>query len=127
MKDPGERQATESQTEDLERDFPGGPVVKTSPSTAGGAGLIPDWGAKIPHASRRPKTQNIKQKQYCNKFNEDFKNGPHQKNLKEKNAERWKAPCGQKKEDAGREGAFPGGQFGLGSAPPERPQGLTLS
>ena len=38
MKDPGERQATESQTEDLERDFPGGPVVKTSPSTAGGAG-----------------------------------------------------------------------------------------
>ena len=22
--------------------------------------------------------QNIKQKQYCNKFNKDFKNGPHQ-------------------------------------------------
>ena len=25
------------------------------------------------------KYQNIKQKQYCNKFNEDFKNGSHQK------------------------------------------------
>ena len=59
------------------RDFPG-PVVKTSSSNAGGAGLIPGQGAKIPHASR-PKNQNIKQKQYCNKFNKDFKNGPHQK------------------------------------------------
>ena len=59
-------------------DFPGSPVLKTSPSNAGGAGLIPGWGAKIPHASRT-KNQNIKQKQYCNKFNKDFKNGPHQK------------------------------------------------
>jgi len=24
-----------------------------------------------------PKIQNIKQKQYCNKFSNDFKNGPH--------------------------------------------------
>ena len=40
-------------------------------SNAGGAGLIPGRGAKIPHASR-PKNQNIKQKQNCNKFNEDF-------------------------------------------------------
>ena len=61
-----------------QRDFPGGPVVKTSPSNAGDAGLIPGWGAKIPHASW-PKNQNIEQKQYCNKFNKDFKNGPHQK------------------------------------------------
>ena len=30
------------------RDFPGGPVVKTSPSNAGGAGSIPGRGAKIP-------------------------------------------------------------------------------
>ena len=30
----------------------------------------------IPHASR-PKEQNIKQKEYCNKFNKDFKNGPY--------------------------------------------------
>ena len=33
-------------------DFPGGPVVKTSPSNAGGMG----WGAKISHASQ-PKNQ----------------------------------------------------------------------
>ena len=65
-------------------DFPGGPVVKTSPSKAGGAGSIPGRGAKIPHASW-PKKQNIKQKQYFNKFNKDLKNGPHQKkNLKKK-------------------------------------------
>ena len=59
-----------------ERDFPGGPVVKTSPSNADGAGSIPGQGAKIPHASQ-PKNQNIKRKQYCNKFNKDFKNHPH--------------------------------------------------
>ena len=62
----------------LQGDFSGGPVVRTSPSSAGGAGSIPSWGAKIPHASW-PKNQNIKQKQYCNKFNKDFKNGPYQK------------------------------------------------
>ena len=39
-------------------------------------GSIPNRGFKIPHASR-PKHQNMKQKQYCNKFNEVFKNGPH--------------------------------------------------
>ena len=61
-------------------DFPGSPVVKTLPSNAGGADSIPRRGAKIPHASR-PKNQNTEQKQYCNKFNKDFKNGPHQKNL----------------------------------------------
>ena len=61
------------------RDFPGGPVVKTSPSNAGSAGLIPGQGAKILHALR-PKNQNIKQKQYCNKFNKDLKkNAPHPK------------------------------------------------
>ena len=43
-----------------------------------GAGLIPDQGAKIPYASQ-PENGNIKQKQYYNKFNKDFKNGPHQK------------------------------------------------
>ena len=37
------------------RDFPGGPVVETSPSNAGGAGSIPGRGAKIPHASRPKK------------------------------------------------------------------------
>ena len=34
----------------LRRDFLGGPVVKTLPSDAGGLGLIPGWGTKIPHA-----------------------------------------------------------------------------
>ena len=45
---------------------------KTSPSKAGGLGLIPGQGTDIPHALR-PKNQNIKQKQYCNRFNKDFK------------------------------------------------------
>ena len=42
-------------------DFPGSPVVKTSPSNAGGVGSIPGQGAKIPHALQ-PNNQNIKQK-----------------------------------------------------------------
>ena len=37
------------------RDFPGGPVVETSPSSAGGVGSIPGQGARIPHASRPKK------------------------------------------------------------------------
>ena len=53
------------------RDLPGSPVVKTLPSKEGGTGYIPGRGVKIPHALR-PKTQNIKQKQYCNKFNKDL-------------------------------------------------------
>ena len=40
-------------------DFLGGLVVKTLPSNAGGVGLIPGKGAKIPHASWL-KNQNIK-------------------------------------------------------------------
>ena len=59
----------------LPGDFPGGPVVGTSLSSAGGVGSIPGQGAKIPHDSW-PKNQNVKQKQYCNKLNKDFKNGP---------------------------------------------------
>ena len=39
--------------------FPGGPVVKTSPSNAGGIGLIHGWGANIPYALG-PKNQNQK-------------------------------------------------------------------
>ena len=35
----------------MERDFPGGPEVKTSPSGAEGAGPIPGQVAKISHAS----------------------------------------------------------------------------
>ena len=33
----------------LYKDFPGGSVAKTPPSSAGGVGLIPGWGTKIPH------------------------------------------------------------------------------
>ena len=54
-------------------------MVTTSPSKAKGS--IPDHRAKIPHASQR-KYQNMKQKQYVNKFNEDLKNGPYQMNFK---------------------------------------------
>ena len=53
-------------------DFPSGLVVKTLPFNARVAGSIPGKGAKILHASW-PTNQNIKQKQYCNKFNKDFK------------------------------------------------------
>ena len=62
-------------------DFPGSPVVKTSKAfQCRGAGSIPGQQAKIPHASQ-PKNQNGKQKQYYNKFNKDFKNGPHRASL----------------------------------------------
>ena len=54
-------------------DFPGSPEVKTSPSNAGGVGSIPGRGAKIPHASRPKNQKHKKKKQYCNKFNKDFK------------------------------------------------------
>ena len=40
--------------------LPGGPVVKTMPSNARDAGLIPGQGAKILYASW-PKHQNVKQ------------------------------------------------------------------
>ena len=53
------------------------------PSNAGGAGSIPGRGAKVPHASQ-PKNQNIKQKQYCNKFHKDLKMVHIKKNLKKK-------------------------------------------
>ena len=45
-----------------------------------GVGLVPGQGAKILHVSW-PKNQNIKQKQYCKKFSQDFKND-HQKKKK---------------------------------------------
>ena len=57
-------------------DFPGGPVVKTSPSSTWSVGSMPGQGAEIPCALWS-ENQNIKQKQYCNQFNKDFKNGPH--------------------------------------------------
>jgi len=60
--------------------LPWGPVVRILPSNAEGLGSILGWGAKITHASW-PENLNIKQKQCCSKFNEDFKNGPHWKTV----------------------------------------------
>ena len=67
-------------------DLSGRPVVKTLPSSARGWGSIPAREAKVPHAEKlkHKKTQ----KQYCNRFNKDFKNGPSKKkdykNIKKK-------------------------------------------
>ena len=48
-------------------------MVKTLPFNARGAGSIPGHRTKIPHiyAAKKPKPK--KEKQYCNKFNKDFK------------------------------------------------------
>ena len=57
-------------------------MVKTLPSSAEGVGSIPGWTAKITHALQpKKKKQNMKQKQYCNKFNKDFENGPLKKKV----------------------------------------------
>ena len=58
-------------------------MVKTWFSNVVDVGSIPGQGAKIPHASW-PKIQNINQKQYCNKFNKDSKNGHIKKIFKKK-------------------------------------------
>ena len=62
-------------------DFSGGPAVKMLTSTARDTGLKPGQGAKTLHAlwQKKKKKKNIKQKQYCNKFNKVFKNGPYKK------------------------------------------------
>ena len=54
-------------------EFPGGPVVKNTRFNAGDMGLIPGWGTKISHASQA-RNQSMKQKQYCEKFNNNLKN-----------------------------------------------------
>ena len=51
-------------------------MAKSSPFNAGGVCSIPGWEAKILHGSWS-KNQNIKKKSYCDKFNKDFKSGPH--------------------------------------------------
>ena len=50
--------------------------LRLQASNARGVGSIPGQGATIPCA-QHPKNWNIKQKQHCDKFNKDFKNGPH--------------------------------------------------
>ena len=39
----------------------------------GDVGSTPGLEAKIPHASGKKKQANLEQKQYCNKFNKDFR------------------------------------------------------
>ena len=55
-------------------DFPDGPKVKTSPSIARGASSTPGQRSHMPQGQKTKTKQNIKQKQYCNKFrfNKDF-------------------------------------------------------
>ena len=50
------------------RDLPGDPGIKTVASNAGFESLIPGQEAEIPDVSW-PRSQNKKQKQYCNEFN----------------------------------------------------------
>ena len=50
------------------QNFPGCPMVKTPPSNVRGVGLNPGQGAEIPCALQS-RYQNIKHKQYCNRFN----------------------------------------------------------
>ena len=61
--------------------FLSGPVVKILPSPVAGMGSIPGRASKIP-STLWQKNQNIKQMQYCNIFNKDFKNSPHPKRKK---------------------------------------------
>ena len=73
-------------------------MVKTSPSTAGGVGSIPGWGAKIPQALQPKKSKHKKKKQYCDEFNKDFKHGPHQKYIFLKSA-MWYVELNPRKEE----------------------------
>ena len=57
-------------------------MVKTVPSNAGGGGCNPWWGAKISQALR-PKNQKYSRSNIVTNLI-DFKNVPHEKNLKKK-------------------------------------------
>ena len=46
------KQSLAKETKGQDRDFPGGPVVKTQPSNAGVVGSIPGQGTEISHAAR---------------------------------------------------------------------------
>ena len=58
-------------------DLPGGPMLKTSPSTAGSVASIRGQGAEIPTCLKAKTPEHKHLKQYCNRFNKDFKSGPH--------------------------------------------------
>ena len=56
-------------------------MVKTLPPKCRRCKCDPCQGAEtLP--TLWPENQNMKQEEYCNKFNKDFKNGPHQKKKK---------------------------------------------
>ena len=63
----------EEEVRDSRRDFPGSPVVKTSPFDSRVQVRFLVGGLRS--------LSNKKQKQYCNKFKKDFQNDPHQKYL----------------------------------------------
>ena len=60
-------------------DFPGGPVVRLCLPMQGlwVRSLVEELRSHMPHN----KNTKHKAEAYCNKFNKDFKNGPHQKKL----------------------------------------------
>ena len=98
------------------KDFSGGPAVKTSPPNAGGSSSNPVQGPKILHAlgAKRKQQTNMKQKQYCNKFNKVFKNGPHKQQqqpeqIKNKQTKKKTAP---KPQSVGRSCNHPKAQLG---------------
>ena len=70
------------------QDFPGGGVVRTLPFNAGGAGLMPDWRSKIPHASQQQTNKQTKKKPKTRNRNnivtnsiKTLRNDPLQNNL----------------------------------------------
>ena len=67
----------------MNNNFPGGAGVKTSPSNAGVH--VQSLVRELDPTCLQAKDQNKEQKQYYNKFDKDFKDGPHKKkNLKKK-------------------------------------------
>ena len=66
------------------RYFPGGPWLKHHLLMQGVWSLVRELGSHMSRGQKNKTKQNIKQKQYCNKFNKDFKHDPHQipRNLK---------------------------------------------
>ena len=73
-------------------DFLGGSVVKTLPSNARGKGSVPGRELRS-HNPQGQRKETIEQKQYCNKFKKDFKNGPHPTTTKKKVLKKKKIPA----------------------------------
>ena len=66
----------------MNNNFPGGAGVKTSPSNAGVH--VQSLVRELDPTCLQAKDQNKEQKQYYNKFDKDFKDGPHQKKILKK-------------------------------------------